>query len=114
MGVAEAKRWFSASTSGGAAGQWRETHLLGFLRAATDLSDPHILSVFDLLDPDGRGVVGFAEFHYLILLLVANRKCMSAETRLFLKANTRNSKPYTRGTDHTTHISLWSQLRKMN
>ena len=99
MGVAEAKRWFSASTSGGAAGQWRETHLLGFLRAATDLSDPHILSVFDLLDPDGRGVVGFAEFHYLILLLVAIEEGRmklflyqrSAQTLALLQTLSRNN-----------------------
>lgn len=42
-----------------------------FLRRSTDLSDAHILNVFDLLDPEGRGVIGFAEFYYLVLLLMA-------------------------------------------
>ena len=45
--------------------------MLEFLRRSTDLSDAHILNLFDLLDPDGRGEIGFAEFYYLVLLLMA-------------------------------------------
>jgi hypothetical protein len=39
--MAEAKRWFDqAATS--ASGQWRETHLLDFLRRCTDLCDAQV------------------------------------------------------------------------
>jgi len=67
--MAESRRWFESA--GGVAGQWRETHLLDFLRRCTDLGDAQILSIFDLLDPEGRGTIGFAEFYYLVLLLMA-------------------------------------------
>ena len=70
-GMTESKRWFDASVPGGPAGQWRETHLLDFLRTSTDLGDKQILDVFDLLDPEGRGAIGFAEFYFLVLLLLA-------------------------------------------
>jgi hypothetical protein len=30
-----------------------------------------ILNVFDLLDPEERGTIGFVEFYYLALLLMA-------------------------------------------
>ena len=32
---------------------------------------PQIFNVFDLLDPEERGAIGFAEFYYLALLLMA-------------------------------------------
>lgn len=67
--MAESRRWFESA--GGVAGKWRETHLLDFLRRCTDIGDAQILSIFDLLDPDGRGTIGFAEFYYLVLLLMA-------------------------------------------
>lgn len=67
--MAESKRWFDQATN--SPGQWRETHLLDFLRRCTDLCDAQILSIFDLLDPDGRGSIGFPEFYYLVLLLMA-------------------------------------------
>ena len=70
--MVESKRWFDVSSAGGGSpGQWRETHLLRFLRTCTDLSDAQILNVFDLLDPEGRGIISFSEFYYLVLLLMA-------------------------------------------
>mmetsp|Transcript_11069 Transcript_11069/g.17537 ORF Transcript_11069/g.17537 Transcript_11069/m.17537 type:complete len:180 (-) Transcript_11069:148-687(-) len=98
-GQTESKRWFNLAAVGTVAGQWRETHVLDFLRRCTDLGDSQILNVFDLLDSEGRGTIGFAEFYYLALMLMAMKEgkmkvflyLRSAQTILLLQALARNS-----------------------
>ncbi len=50
--------------------------MIDFLRRSTDLGDAQILNIFDLLDPEGRGTIGFAEFYYLVLLLMAMKEVL--------------------------------------
>ncbi|GAM24031.1 hypothetical protein SAMD00019534_072060 [Acytostelium subglobosum LB1] len=84
-GFNTAKNWYERNTQQ-TDFTMGEAQFLLFMRHLTDFSYFHILDLFDALDRDDIGVVGFEEF-FLIIALFASREC--GQTTKFLYQHSR-------------------------